>query len=130
MTFEDAINSLGSEFGAELEIEDGVAALTAHDDDGDEIDVILRSVENNEYADISSDLGELPSEGSEELMLKMLEANHLFSGTGGATLSIEEGRAKLERRVPLTELGRGEGAPVLTHFLATARKWRAALANR
>ncbi len=126
MTFEDTIKSLGAEFGAELQIEDGVAAFTANDDDGEGIDVVLRSGGDDEYADISTEVGELPSEGADEIMLKMLEANHLFGGTGGATLSVEGNRAKLERRVPLTELGRGEGAPILAQFITTARKWREA----
>ncbi len=124
MTFEDAIKSLGAEFGAELKIADGVAAFTAFDDGGEGMDVVLRQVENQECADVSADLGELPPEGAEDLMMRMLEANHMFGGTGGASLSIEGDRAQLERRVSLAELGRGEGAFVLAPFLATAREWR------
>lgn len=122
MTFEDAIKSLGAEFGAELKIADGVAAFTAFDDGEDGLDVVLRPVENRECVDISADLGALPPESAK--MLEMLEANHMFGGTGGASLSIEGDRAQLERRVSLAELGRGEGAFVLAPFIATAREWR------
>jgi hypothetical protein len=59
----------------------------------------------------------------------MLEANHLFGGTGGASLSVEGTRAKLERRFSLAELGRGEGGSVLVPFFATVREWRDAVAQ-
>lgn len=125
MTFEDAINSLAAEFGTTLQIDDGAAVFTVHDDDdADGIAVVLRPVENRECAVISADLGALPSDGAADAMLKMLEANHLFTGTGGATLSVEGDRAKLERCIPLQTLARGEAAPLLAQFLATARKWR------
>lgn len=51
------------------------------------------------------------------------------SNTGGASLSVDGTRAKLERRVPLTELGRGEGSRVLAPFLATAGRWRGIIAG-
>ncbi len=127
MTFEDAVKSLGAEFGTELGTKEGLAAFTASGDDGEGIDVTLSQVESDDSADISADLGELPSQGVEDMMMKMLEANHLFGGTGGATLSVEGDRVKLERRVPLTDLARGEGAGLLAQFLATARDWRATL---
>ena len=129
MTFEDAIRSLGAEFGADLEPEDGVASFAIAGDGGDSVDVIVREAEDHESADISADLGELPAAGGDALLLEMLEANHLFGGTGGASLSVDGTRAKLERRVPLTELGRGEGSRVLAPFLATAGRWRGIIAG-
>lgn len=129
MTFEDAIKSLGSEFGADLEPEGGVAAFTVSGEGDAAVEIVVREVEDGDCADISADLGELPAGGSEELMMAMLEANHLFGGTGGSALSVEGSRAKLERRVPLTELGRGDGAGVLMPFLGMVRKWRAAVAD-
>ena len=129
MTFEDAIKSLGSEFGADLEPEGGVAAFTVSGEGDAAVEIVVRGVEDGDCADISADLGELPAGGSEELMMAMLEANHLFGGTGGSALSVEGSRAKLERRVPLTELGRGEGSRVLAPFLATAGRWRGIIAG-
>lgn len=129
MTFEDAIKSLGSEFGADLEPEGGVAAFTVSGEGDAAVEIVVREVEDGDCADISADLGELPAGGSEELMMAMLEANHLFGGTGGSALSVEGSRAKLERRVPLTELGRGEGSRVLAPFLATAGRWRGIIAG-
>ena len=129
MTFEDAIKSLGAEFGVDLEPEDGAVSFAIAGDDGDSVDIVVREAEDRESADISADLGELPAAGGDALLLEMLEANHLFSGTGGASLSVDGTRAKLERRVPLTELGRGEGSRVLAPFLATAGRWRGIIAG-
>ena len=129
MTFEDAIRSLGAEFGVDLEPEDGAVSFAIAGDDGDSVDIVVREAEDRESADISADLGELPAAGGDALLLEMLEANHLFGGTGGASLSVDGTRAKLERRVPLTELGRGEGSRVLAPFLATAGRWRGIIAG-
>ena len=129
MTFEDAIKSLGAEFGVDLEPEDGAVSFAIAGDDGDSVDIVVREAEDRESADISADLGELPAAGGDALLLEMLEANHLFGGTGGASLSVDGMRAKLERRVPLTELGRGEGSRVLAPFLATAGRWRGIIAG-
>lgn len=129
MTFEDAIKSLGAEFGVDLEPEDGAVSFAIAGDDGDSVDIVVRGAEDRESADISADLGELPAAGGDALLLEMLEANHLFGGTGGAALSVDGTRAKLERRVPLTELGRGEGSRVLAPFLATAGRWRGIIAG-
>lgn len=129
MTFEDAIKSLGAEFGVDLEPEDGALSFAIAGDGGDYVDIVVREAEDRESADISADLGELPAAGGEALLLEMLEANHLFGGTGGAALSVEGARAKLERRVPLTDLGRGEGSRVLAPFLATAGRWRGIIAG-
>ncbi len=129
MTFEDAIKSLGAEFGVDLEPEDGAVSFAIAGDDGDSVDIVVREAEDRESADISADLGELPAAGGDALLLEMLEANHLFGGTGGAALSVDGTRAKLERRVPLTELGRGEGSRVLAPFLATAGRWRGIIAG-
>jgi len=129
MTFEDAIKSLGAEFGVDLEPEGGAVSFAIAGDDGDSVDIVVREAEDRESADISADLGELPAAGGDALLLEMLEANHLFGGTGGAALSVDGTRAKLERRVPLTELGRGEGSRVLAPFLATAGRWRGIIAG-
>ena len=129
MMFEDAIKSLGAEFGVELEPEDGVAVFTVSDDGDDSVDIVVREAEDHEHADISADLGELPADGAGELMMEMLEANHLFGGTGGGALSVEGSHAKLERRSSLAELGRGDGVGVLVPFLDSARRWRGIIAG-
>jgi len=126
MTFADAMESLGTELGVPLVVDDGTAAFEVdRGDDDDVMDVELTACEDGESVDMSADLGEMPEKGAEELMMKMLEANHMFEGTGGAALSVEDGRAKLERRVSLASLGRGEGAKVVMPFLGMADAWAA-----
>jgi len=59
----------------------------------------------------------------------MLEANHLFDATGGAALSVEDGRAKLERYVGIVAFHRGHGAKIVVPFIDMARRWRGIIAG-
>jgi len=126
MTFEEAMESLGGELGLPLVPENGAVAFEA-ERDGDAMSVTIADA--GEFAEFSADLGELPAEGREETLFGMLEANHLFEETGGASLSAGDGRANLERRVPLFTLGRGEGVRIVAPFLETAWKWRGIIAG-
>jgi len=125
------MESLGRELGVPLVVEDGAASFEAQPggEGGTTVDVTITAMDDGAFADMTADLGELPAEGAESLMLRMLEANHLFAGTGGASLSVEDGRAKLERRVRLCDLGRGEGANVVLPFVATAGTWAELVAD-
>ena len=129
MTFEDAMVSLGVELGLPFEIENGTAGFEASfGDDGEEpVPVEISADGDAEFAVISADLGELPSDDIEAFATRMLEANHLFAGTGGSSLSVEGDRAFLERRVRLEELSRGEGAKVIYPFIASALSCRRAM---
>ena len=71
MTFEDAIRSLGAEFGVDLEPEDGAVSFAIAGDDGDSVDIVVREAEDRESADISADLGELPAAGGDALLLEL-----------------------------------------------------------
>ena len=126
MTFEDALKSLGEELGLPLEIEDGTAGFEASfGDNGDEpVSVEITADGDDAFVVISADLGELPSDDIEAFATRMLEANHLFAGTGGSSLSVEGDHALLERRVRLEELSRGEGANVIYPFIASALSCR------
>ena len=93
MEFEDAIAVLGKDLGIDLVVEDGVAEFVATSKDGDEpVEVAISAMDDGESAVLSADLGEMPTEGADELMLRMLEANHLFDATGGASLSPRHSR--------------------------------------
>lgn len=130
MAFEDAIASLGRGLGIDLVVEDGVAEFVAASADGSEqIEVTISVLDDGVSALLCADLGEMPAKGSDRLMLRMLEANHLFGATGGATLSVEEGRAKLERYVGIVAFQRGDGARIVKPFLEMARKWRSLVAG-
>ena len=127
MTFEEVMESLGGELGLPLVPEDGAVAFEA-ERGGDAMSVTISDA--GEFAELSADLGELPLDGREEILFRMLEANHLFEDTGGASLSAGDGRANLERRVPLFTLGRGDGVRIVAPFLETAWKWRGVIAGR
>lgn len=126
MTFEDALASLGKELGLPLEIENGKAGFEASfGDDGEEpVSVEISADGDDAFVVVSADLGELPSDDIEAFATRMLEANHLFVGTGGSSLSVEGDHALLERRVRIEELSRGEGAKVIYPFIASALSCR------
>ncbi len=130
MEFEDAIASLGRDIGLDLVAEDGSVGFVATSADGGErIDVSISAMDDGVSAVLCADLGAMPDKGSAQLMLRMLEANHMFDSTGGATLSVEDGRAKLERYVSIMALHRGEGAKIVPTFIETARIWRRLIAD-
>lgn len=130
MAFEDAIASLGRDLGIDLVVEDGVAEFVAASaDGGEQIEVTISVLDDGVSAELCADLGEMPAKGAEKLMLRMLEANHLFDATGGATLSVEDGRVKLERYVSILSFQRGDGSRIVKPFLETARKWRSLVAG-
>ena len=132
MTFEDALASLGKELGLPLEIENGKAGFEASfGDDGEEpVSVEISADGDDDFVVVSADLGELPSDDIESLATRMLEANHLFAGTGGSSLSMDGDRALLERRVRLDVFSRGEGANVIYPFIASAISFRHNLFDR
>ena len=126
MTFEDVLESLGKELGLPFEIENGAAGFEASfGDDGEEpVSVEISADGDDGFVVVSADLGELPPDDIEAFATRMLEANHLFAGTGGSSLSVEGDHALLERRVRLEELSRGEGANVIYPFIASALSCR------
>lgn len=124
--------SLGKELGLPLEIENGKAGFEASfGDDGEEpVSVEISADGDDDFVVVSADLGEMPSDDIESLATRMLEANHLFAGTGGSSLSVEGDRALLERRVRLEEISRGEGANVIYPFIGSAISCRRNLLGR
>ncbi len=124
MTFEETMEALGAELGVPLAVEDGKACFEASSTEGGEpMDIEIKELLEGEVAVMTADLGAMPEEGAEELMRAMLEANHIFDGTGGATFSVDDGRVKLERYLRFEELGRGEGANVVMPFIVKARRF-------
>lgn len=121
MTFEDAMSALGAELGFELAVVDGRVRIEASGADDDDIVVEMSDMPNAGAALLSSDIGET---GSAETLKSLLEANHLFGETAGATLSAEDGRIYFERYVPFSVIGRGEGSDAVKAFVVDACDWR------
>ena len=128
MTFDDAIASLGAELGFSLPVEDGVARLEAACAEGeaDAITITISEMQDAGGALLSAEVGEAPAATD---LRPLLEANHIFAETAGATLAIEDGRVYFEQYVPISFIGRGEGAPVVKLFAVHARNWRLRLAG-
>ena len=132
MTFEDAMASLGDELGLPLETVGQATGFEVAFGSGslEPMPVSITAAGDGRSAVFSADLGELPDEGLDELLMRMLEANHLFEGTGGAALSVEDGCARLERRVGLDEIGRSGGTDAVRSFLCMVGHWADVIAGR
>ena len=128
MTFEDAIAALGAELGFDLPLQEGVARLEASSAAGDEDAVIVSLSEMQDVGGVllSSDVGDVASVKD---LKPLLEANHIFAETAGATLSIGDGHIYFELYVPLAAIGRDEGATVVKTFVVNVRDWRRRLAG-
>ena len=126
MSFEDAIAALGEEFGVELSAEDGTASFEVSSDGGDfePVNFTIVYEPEDEMLLVSADAGAVDLEGGDEPLLKMLEANHMFSGTEGASFSLDDGRAKLERLISLDAFWREGGKSILMALFRSVQAWR------
>jgi hypothetical protein len=126
MTFEDAIAALGAEFGVALSDEDGTASFEVASEDGDfePVNVTLTYEPEDETLLVSADAGAVDLEDGDEPLLRMLEANHMFTGTAGASFCLDDGRAKLQRRIRLDAFWREGGKAILTSLFKSVQDWR------
>lgn len=95
----ELVGKLGEAVGVELELdENGMAAFEA-----DGLVTTIADVPEIDAVALTGDIGEPPPERLKPLYKALLEAQHLFAGTGGATISIdpESGRFALNRTLPL-----------------------------
>jgi len=101
------------------------------DDDGTcafEVDGLLVTISDLRVLDavaLVGDLGEPPPERLDALYKAMLEANHLFGGTGGATISFdpETGRFALCRVLPCRILDIDSFYNEAERFVSTLERW-------
>ena len=126
MTFEELISGLGSKIGVELTSDDGECVINV-----DDMVVTLMSLPDSDRLAVHGEIGDPPPEGLEQLLSAMLEANHLFAGTAGATISRdhETGRFHLCRQEPLAILDADTLAAILQSFVNTLEIWRRAIAD-
>ena len=126
MTFEELISGLGSKIGVELTSEDGECVINV-----DDMVVTLMSLPDSDRLAVYGEIGDPPPEGLEQLLSAMLEANHLFAGTAGATISRdhETGRFHLCRHEPLAPLDADSLAALVDSFVITLGIWRKAIAS-
>ena len=126
MTFEELISGLGSKIGVELTSDDGSCVINV-----DDMVVTLMSLPDSDRLAVHGEIGDPPPEGLEQLLSAMLEANHLFAGTAGATISRdhETGRFHLCRQEPLAILDADSLAALVESFVNTLEIWRKAIAS-
>ena len=126
MTFEELISGLGSKIGVELTSEDGECVINV-----DDMVVTLMSLPDSDRLAVHGEIGDPPPEGLEQLLSAMLEANHLFAGTAGATISRdhETGRFHLCRHEPLAILDADSLAALVESFVNTLGILRKAIAS-
>lgn len=124
MTFATLIDLLSERLGTPLEDAGGATAL--------EIDghpVILQDA--GDLLLLRAEIGDLPEDGREPLLTAVLEANHLYGGTGGGTLALEPGvpRLLLQKYTWFDRLNPDTVPDLINRFAATAATWRRLLAD-
>ena len=131
MSFKDFIGTLAKELGAEIEIENDLCAISLGAAEGDRIDILLQGFDRRGVLLATADLGEAPPEGREALYKTLLEANDLFAGTLGATLSLNpaNGRVRLQRFDDMDALLTAGVRAAFTVFADTAAVWKRFVAD-
>ena len=126
MTFKELIAAFGAKIGVAL-VADNESCVVGVDD----MTVTFLHLDEADKISIYGEIGETPQDGIEELLSTMLEANHLFAGTAGATLSRDKktGRFCLCRVEPLALLDADSFASVMESFVNTLAVWRSIVAN-
>ena len=121
MRFEDQIEALGNRIGVPLQVDDEGACVLSVDD----MTVTLQGIPEAESVGFWGEIGDPPPQGLEKLLSAMLEANHMFRGTGGATISrdSETGRFYLCRVLDLRYLDADGFSLALERFVNTLEAW-------
>ena len=121
MRFEEQIEALGSKIGVPLQVDDEGSCVLSVDD----MTVTLQSIPEAESVGFWGEIGEPPPQGLEKLLSAMLEANHMFRGTGGATISrdSETGSFFLCRILDLRSLDAEAFAAALERFVNVLEAW-------
>lgn len=121
MDTSEIIKAFGEKIGMELKPDaDGSCAF--------EVDghlVMISILHELDAIALVGDLGEPPPERLDALYKAMLEANHLFAGTGGATISRDPatGRFALCRVLPCRMLDADSFYAEAERFVSTLASW-------
>lgn len=126
MTFREYADVLAKELGVEIEVEGDACAVSLGSEEGDKVEILLQGIGEHGALLTCAELGEPPPEGRKRLYQTILEANDLFSGTAGATLSLnpQNGHVRLQRYDDIDTLARIGLAKALIAFSDTAAAWK------
>lgn len=122
MEFNELIQAFAASLGLDgVEIEGGAAAF--------EIDGMKVNIFNDAEADtvmVYGEIGQPPSEDDRSFGPAMLKANHLFGGTGGATLcqNPEMGEYAIFQAFPLSRLNAESLAEEVARIVDKTEHWR------
>lgn len=125
MEFNELIEAFAASLGIEgVQIEGGAAAF--------EIDGMKVNIFNDAGADtvmVYGEIGQPPSDDDRSFGPAMLKANHLFGGTGGATLcqNPETGEYAIFKAIPLVNLDAESLAAEVARIVEKTEYWRGIL---
>ena len=124
MTFGNLIEALGGKLGIEIEDAGGAAAVET-----DGTTVVLQDA--GELLLLRAEVGEIPADGKETILLSAMEANFLYQGTGGATLAVnhEDGRLHVHKYNWMERLDADTVLEALEKLSRTVAAWRKILAD-
>ena len=117
----ELLKDLGTRLNISLEPDaDGVCGFEA-----DNLFVIIQDLPELDAIALIGDLGDPPPERLEGLYAALLEANHLFRDTGGATISRspENGRFSLCRALSQATLSPDSFYDAVERFVSVAQVW-------
>ena len=124
MYFNELIRGLAERIGigGEIEVDSDQRCLLEFDGMG----VVIQGVDAAETVALLSPVGMPPPENPEQLYRALLEANYLFQGTSGATLSVnpDGGGVMLCRQLDGKSLDADGLLVALDAFLNTLVAWR------
>ena len=121
MEFRELIRGVGEKLGLDMPLQGDVCVLTV-----DDMQITLQALEEVGQLSVYGEIGEPPPQGLEQLLSAMLNANHLFQGTAGSTISRdpETGRFFLCRYGPLSVLTVERLVEDLENFVNVLETWR------
>ena len=125
MEAKELLTELGKRLGIELDASDACSF------EADGLAISINHVVELDAIALMGDLGEPPPEKLEGLYKTLLGANHLFGGTGGATISLDpdSDRIALCRALPLVTLDGETLYRELERFINTAETWAKIVAD-
>lgn len=122
MEFTEILTELGKALGLELSPDSEGACVLGVDD---HMSVTIQNLDEVSRLAVWAKIGEPPPQGLERLLSAMLEANHLFQGTGGATISRDgEGNFFLCQLFDLRCLDGKDFTDALERFVNTLEAWQ------
>ena len=124
MTFDGIIESLGERLGMIIENAGGAAAVEV---DG----VVVIFQDAGDLLLLRAEIGEIPDFGREAMLASAMEANYLYQGTGGATLSVDpsSGRLHIQKYNWMERIDPDSAFGMLEQFAATVETWRRVIAD-